>query len=118
MKLVVPLPPNAANSRRHWRVALKEKKAYWADLVGLKWAGRIPTEPSPAPNKSRIRVHLYVWNLMDTDNAFARLKPLLDWLQRWGYIADDSPKHLEWDGIPEQTIDRKNMRVEIELEAA
>ena len=54
---------------------------------------------------------------MDTDNLMARLKWPVDWIVKAGYLADDGPKVLEWE-MPQQVIDRRNMRVEIELEAA
>ena len=66
--------------------------------------------------KAKISVKLYTYNKMDVDNLFARLKWPLDWLTRRGYIVDDSPDILDWQGIPKQKIDRKNQRIEIILE--
>ena len=109
--LTLPLPPNAANARRNWRVALKQKKAYWAHLNMLQGRLYRPTEPL---NPAHIAVRYHVWNLMDDDNAMHRAKPLLDWL-KGVYIVDDSRKHLVWDRIPEQVIDRKNPRVIVAL---
>jgi len=114
MILTVPLPPNAANARRHWRVALKEKKAYWERLALMK---RPPPDCYLPPLVAHISVTMYVHNIMDPDNAMARLKPLLDWLVAWDYIADDSPKALKWAGLPEQVIDRKNPRVVLEIKS-
>ena len=31
MKLTLPLPPNRANAREHWRVTHRKKKAYYAE---------------------------------------------------------------------------------------
>lgn len=119
MRLVLPLPPNAANSRRHWRVALKDKKAYWGVLDAM-WVARMI--PPPTRNlldgPARISVTYYIWNPMDDDNAMARLKPLIDWLVGAGYLPGDSRKVLKWAGIPEQVIDRKRPRVEIEISEA
>jgi hypothetical protein len=111
VRLVLPLPPNAANLRRHWRVALKEKKAYWRTLNMLAAAARFPVPPAPF-DPARISAHLFVWNPMDDDNAMHRMKVVLDWL-KGPYIVDDSRKHLQWAGVPEQTIDRRNPRVEV-----
>ena len=52
---------------------------------------------------------------MDTDNAYGRLKWVLDWLQAREYITDDSPKVIETLTV-RQHIDRKNQRLELELE--
>jgi hypothetical protein len=112
--MTVPLPPNAANSRRHWRTAQREKKAYWQALRVLQRMRQIPPPPVAPYDRASISVHLYVHNYMDSDNAAARLKPLLDWLQP-DYIADDSYRALEWAGVPAQTIDRRNPRVVLTL---
>ena len=116
MRLILPLPPNAANSRRHWRVVLRDKKAYWQSLDLLKASKALPRARKPV--RAKIAATLYVWGLMDDDNALARLKPLLDWLVAHDYLPGDSRKHIEWAGMPEQHIDRKNQRVELEIENA
>lgn len=117
MKLVLPMPPNRANQRKHWRVALKEKKAYWAALDALRLARRLPPIPEAPPRFVALKTKMYVFSIMDHDNAVARLKYALDWLKAWGYIADDSPKHLRLE-MPEQAVDRKNQRIEIEIREA
>ena len=61
---------------------------------------------------------MYLHSPMDDGNAMNRMKWVEDWLKAWGYITDDSKKHLEWTGFPKQVIDRKYQRIEIELEAA
>jgi hypothetical protein len=52
---------------------------------------------------------------MDLDNLMARCKWPVDWLVIRSVIAGDSPKELEWE-LPRQLIDRKDQRIEIELE--
>jgi hypothetical protein len=113
MNIVLPLPPNMANSRRHWRVTLKEKKAYWQALDAIRHTWPRPTKP----HRASISAHLYVWNWMDDEGALARLKWAIDYLVAWDYLADDSRKHMTWEGMPGQTIDRKNPRVEITITA-
>lgn len=105
--LTLPLPPNIANARQHWRVKLKAKKAYWRHLDLLYGAGyfgpwKCPTECQAV----QVRAHVVVGGQMDVDNLFARLKWALDWLQLVGYLADDSPKYLHWASIPTQEIRR------------
>lgn len=113
MKIVLPLPPNRANARWHWRTENKKKSDYyWRALVhGIC---RSPVKPYA---RARITATLYVWNKMDEDNLMARLKWPLDWLVLNRFITDDGPKVLKWTGLPEQVVDRKNQRIEIELEA-
>ena len=110
MKLTLPLPPNRANARWHWRKEKLLRDSYFMRCLamqGLKWR-----EPA---THARISATLYVWSVMDMDNLMARLKWPVDWLVHRGYITDDDPAHLQWT-LPEQQIDRRNQRVEIELE--
>jgi hypothetical protein len=118
MKLVVPMPINLANSRMHWRVRHRKKEAYWALLNTLKGTKNIPRPPRQPPLKATISAVMYLHNPMDDGNAMGRMKWVEDWLTSWGYITDDSKKHLEWTGFPKQVIDRKNPRIEIELKEA
>ena len=117
MILTVPLPPNAANSRRHWRVALRDKQEYWDALAFRRAARMIPVEPKEPYDPAHIAVTLYLHSPMDHDNAMHRCKILVDWLVRSGYIGDDSPSRLKWAGLPEQVIDRKNPRVVLEIKS-
>lgn len=113
--LTVPLPPNLANSRMHWRVKHNRKVAYWQTLSEMANCGLIPAEIVSRPPRARIDATLFLYAPMDDDNAMARLKWLVDWLVTNGYLAGDSRKHIEWEGLPKQVIDRKNPRVEIVL---
>lgn len=112
-KLVLPLPDNLANSRMHWRKKGSTKELYFLQCT----AADNPKRPRTPPAKVRITATVYTWNPMDADNLMARMKWPLDWMKKRGWITDDGPKHLEWAGIPAQAIDRKNMRIEITLEA-
>jgi hypothetical protein len=118
VRLVLPLPLNLANSRMHWRRKHLHKKDYWELLNTLLMAREIPKPPRRAPIKARISATLYMWSPMDDGNAMNRMKWVEDWLAAWGYITDDSKKHLEWTGFPEQVIDRKDPRLVIEIEEA
>lgn len=116
IKITLPLPPNMANaSWAHWGPKHKDRVSYEdvCDIAMLDVAGVFLTIKIP---KARIRATLYMWNRMDEDNLTARLKWPVDWLVKRGVLVDDSPKHLEWE-MPQQFVDRKNPRVEIELEA-
>lgn len=115
LTFTVPLPPNMANGRRHWRTALRDKKAYANSLTVLYAQGKIPKPPREPLQSTQIRATLYVHQPMDDDNALARLKHLIDFFVRFGYIVDDSRKNLRWAGMPDQVIDRKNPRVELTL---
>jgi len=111
MRFVMPLPPNRANARWHWRTEKRLKDEYYlaCDLICRK-------QLRSAENWERatISAKLYVWAESDWDNLVGRLKWPVDWLVLSGFIRSDSPKVLEWQ-MPTQEIDRKNQRVEILL---
>ena len=112
MKLTLPLPPNRANAREHWRVTAKNKKAYYqrADIaIHNHICGFEGT-----PGRMRLNATIYLWAKMDRDNLMARLKWPIDCLVRCGILVDDNEKWLDLQ-MPTQVIDRKNQRVEIEL---
>lgn len=110
------MPPNLANARQHWRVKLNAKQDYWARLNLMQAAGAFPEPPRPTPARSEIHARMFLGAQMDHDNAMARMKWLLDWLVANYYIADDSPRALEWEGLPEQVVKRDgNYRVEVTL---
>lgn len=74
-----------------------------------------PKLPKQTLERCNITCDLYVWSIMDLDNAYGRLKWVLDWLQAREYITDDSPKVIETLTV-KQHVDRKNQRLELKLE--
>lgn len=133
-RFVLPLPPNRANDRSSWRKVHRERAAYLEALYAIQKTGlslqyttrshtvfrrdfEIPDPPAEPHSHVSVTATLYVYNRMDQDNALARLKWPVDWIVEAGYVADDSPEHWSWAGVPEQRIDRKRQRVEIRLEA-
>ena len=117
MRITLPLPPNMGNSRFHWRTADRKKKEYW-ELCRLHLiSGRAPRPPHTPPKVTGVRATLYLHSKMDRlDNIYSRLKWTWDWLVAWGYMAGDRGDQADWTEPPKQVIDRKNPRVEIELE--
>jgi hypothetical protein len=96
--LVLPLPDNRGNDRKHWRTAHRDKVAYWDACALMK------NPRSPAAPLTRVRVAYHFTHggaAMDWDNLAARVKHLQDWLVVAGYIADDSPKVIK--GTPPLT---------------
>ena len=69
MRITLPLPPNMANARMHWRTKNGKRQDY--EL-------RCDTYPNPEPEpffgRAVIKAHLVTWSTMDTDNLMARLK--------------------------------------------
>ena len=113
--LTLPLPPNRANAREHWRVTHRKKKVYYEKAEWeLKFGGRLRSVKLPL-ERPTLTATFYVWSKMDPDNAAARMKFPIDALVKFGLLVDDSEKHLDFTEIPRQVIDRKNPRVEIVL---
>ncbi len=115
MKLTLPLPPNRANAREHWRVTDRKKNDYYVYAAAAIHNQR-PSGwwPSGNPTRMRLDATLYLWARMDLDNLVSRLKWILDSLVNYGLLMDDNEKWLDLQ-MPKQVVDRKNPRVEIEL---
>lgn len=113
-RVTLPLPPNMANSRRHWRVKQRERVEYedWAFVWMHEARAQGPRKPL---KRATIRATLYVYAKMDMDNLVARLKWPVDYLVKAGWLVDDGPDVLDWT-LPSQQTDRKRPRVEITLE--
>ena len=125
MKLTLPLPPNRANAREHWRVTHRKKKAYYAEaqralMDQRPWVVDMATgkprvrAERPCTKPMRLTATLYVWSKMDRGNLVARLKWLEDILVTFGLLVDDNEEWLDLQ-MPTQVIDRKEQRVEIIL---
>ncbi len=105
LRFVVPMPENIANARMHWRTKNTARKHYLAALDQLQALGLLPKPPVVPFGRSRIASDMILKQRMDQDNAVARHKWLLDWLQSRGYVQND--RLLEWAAFPAQTISRK-----------
>ena len=110
----LPMPPNQANARMHWRTKSKAKQAYRQTLTLLMYAKRIPPPPASPLTGVTLDSTLHVWSTMDDDNALARIKWAADFLVQAGYLVDDKRPHCRFS-IPEQLIDRANQRLVITL---
>lgn len=108
LTLKLPLPPNIANKRMHWRVKYNKQQEYYAACDHRQRVGLIPPPPERPFSRARIHVVLELARMMDTGNAMHRAEKWpCDWLKTRGYIVDDSPTHLEWSGFPEQSVKRR-----------
>jgi hypothetical protein len=125
--LLVPMPPQSTNTggrgkSRHWSVGNREKRQYHAtlDVIAqlrhLESAGGTTFEIPPAPavpfHRVRLSAHLRLGGAMDDDNAIGRMKALVDWLVKRGYIATDRRERKKdgagctWSALPTQRVSR------------
>ena len=118
--LALPLAPNLANSRMHWRAKHAAKTQYFGECETLFQSYLIPApEANPLTRKvkKRVRVTMFVKLISDHDNATARLKWSLDFLVRNNYLWDDSPEWCELLMPVQMKANGTPERVEIEIEA-
>lgn len=115
MKYTLPLPPNMANGRVHWRAKYEAQKTWAAHAIVVEPKLRGSQQVTP---RAVVTAVLYVHQAMDDDNAVARIKWCLDLLVRRGILAGDKRPQCQLAGIPDQFVDRKNPRVELTVEPA
>lgn len=108
LEMSLPMPPNLANARMHWRVKERERVAYLARCDTLQGLGLVPDPPPQPFTRAELRSVMRLGAAMDDDNAMHRHKWALDWLKTRGYIVDDRKKCLRWAGFPEQRVKRNN----------
>ena len=116
LRFTLPLPPNRANARWHWREEARLRAQWLTTARFAVSASGIKLLRKPM-ERATVRATFYLWSKQDQDNLVARLKWPLDALtqKHWGFIKDDSPDVLRFGWMPEQRIDRKNQRLELEL---
>lgn len=107
MILVLPLPPNLANSRMNWARKHRERSAYFVRCDVLRLTKQIPRVPAVPMPCARISVVLTMPNAMDTDNSVSRCKYPIDWLVANKYLQGDTRRELVWAGMPEQVVSRR-----------
>jgi Holliday junction resolvase RusA-like endonuclease len=66
-----------------------------------------------APDKARVTITQFRKRLLDTDNLWAWVKPLVDGLEDWQLLVDDSPAHCEL--VVRQAV-AKTPRTEVTIE--
>jgi len=98
-----PMPPNKANGRGHWRVEKGLRDLYFEQCDQLVTYGLLPRKPHTPFLCTSIRAELVLKSTMDFDNLMARLKFPVDWLVKRGYLLDDKPANLVWEGVPTQS---------------
>lgn len=97
LELWIPRPPDNANNRGHWSHATKEKRALHVELDTRVQARLIPNPPATPFASISLSSEWFTTGrqqTLDPDNAIRRLKPVIDWLVKRGYLAGDTPKEV------------------------
>jgi len=97
--LALPMPPNMANARMHWRTKDACQNVYADQCATLLKEGLLPDAMLPV--KARLTATLHTQRSMDWDNLTARMKWAVDWLVRNDYLVGDDPAHCEME-MPKQ----------------
>lgn len=116
IEMTLPMPANLGNARLHWRAKWRAKQDFYRASDERQQFHLVPAPPKERLTNVTVRAHFYLHNRMDPDNLHARMKHVLDWLVTRGYLVDDSPEHVTLD--VQQSIERRNKRVELILEPA
>jgi Holliday junction resolvase RusA-like endonuclease len=117
LTLTVPMPASLSNasgkSRNFWAIA-GNKRLYFRQLDSRVTARLIPAAPSPAFGICTVTTTMYLGARMDVDNAMARHKWPLDWLQERGYIVND--RLIDWSALPVMVVKRgQDYRIDLTL---
>lgn len=97
--LWIPKPPDNAQRQGHWSTALRAKKRLWRQLDERGRYRLIPPAPDHPLERFEVLVEWHYPNrrhLLDDDNVFRRLKPVMDWLVTNRYLMGDTSGHLTW----------------------
>jgi Holliday junction resolvase RusA-like endonuclease len=98
----------------HWAEKRQIRQGYQYELFTRFMATK--EDWSEATTKMNMRIIIYRPRLHDEDNMVGSCKPLIDAMRDCHFIKQDSPKWLHL--IVEQIKERRNPRVEIEIEEA
>jgi hypothetical protein len=95
MRLVIEDIPRGMNGshgllRMGWRARSKYNK-YWLQLI----RSQINMAHRPARARQVVSISQMRRRLLDRDNLYASVKPILDALRHWKLIKDDSEKWIE-----------------------
>jgi hypothetical protein len=110
-------PPSFANKRGHWTVLWREKQ-HWRQqsaLLGKSARNTLAIAPAVGPRVVTITMHRASF-LLDMDNAFAAVKPVVDGLKDAGLIHDDTPALLELRVQQQRVASRKAQKTMIRVE--
>lgn len=117
LKVTMPMPDhetNAGGGSRNFMSKYKRRRAYFKLLNQRAIAGLIPPPPVGGFGRVILSSVMYLGGKMDVDNAIARHKSPIDWLQKNGYILND--RYAEWSGFPVQIVKQgQEYRIELEL---
>jgi hypothetical protein len=107
--------PHNTNARLHWANRHRWGKQ-WKESVGAgiwenkKKLGKMPYE------KARVLVTLFTMKLLDKDNAYASVKPIVDALKIYGVIVDDRMDCIDLSVEQQQVKHRVDEKVILEIE--
>ena len=106
---VMPATLNQA-LRWHWMKRHRYNEGWYVRMIGE--AGRPTGDPV---GKARLTINVYRSRFQDKDNMYGSVKPIVDAINKLGWIIDDDRKNLDLK-VDEIKAKRKDQRTEIFLE--
>ena len=111
-KWVFDVMPATLNQtlRWHWMKRHRYNEGWYVRLIAA--AGRPSSEIT---GKAKLRINVYRSRFQDKDNMYGSVKPLVDAVNKLGWLIDDDPKHVDLK-VEEIKSKRKDQRTEMFLE--
>ena len=97
--------------RTHWAARGRDLESWKFHILGEAGSRNKLAKRS----RVRLRIVVYRGRRQDPDNAVGSVKPLVDALNRMGWMVDDTLEWLKLEVV--ELIDRKNQRTEVHWEA-
>lgn len=96
IKLTLPIVTESNNKllRMHWAVRRRLKVGYMDELLVAMNTSNYATRELQAQKKRECHIISYRKRLLDKDNLYGGIKPLVDCLVEWKLLKDDSPDNV------------------------
>jgi hypothetical protein len=103
------------NARQHWALRHRWGKQWKESVEAGIWEnkrrlGKMPYE------RARVLVTLFTMKLLDKDNAYASVKPIVDALKIYGVIVDDRLECIDLTVDQRKVKHRTEEKVTLEIE--
>jgi Holliday junction resolvase RusA-like endonuclease len=107
--------PFSLNKRLHWGARHRWNKAWKESVEAGIWENKRKFGKLPI-RYARISVTLSSIRLLDIDNAFTAVKPIVDALTEYGVIEDDCPDLIQLVVLQQKVAHRNDEKVTLRIE--
>jgi hypothetical protein len=107
--------PQSMNARLFWAQRHRWDKQWKECVEAGIWENKKKLGPMPY-ERARVLVTLYTMKLLDKDNAYASVKPIVDALKIYGVIVDDRMDCIDLTVEQQQVRHKVDEKVILEIE--